>query len=117
IQNNPIQAKVYQELDGLPTWDGNYGIVAEVIGLADGHRCFAMGDISGCAWLAIGLTPVKPLKWLKMIFFASKLNPVAVRIVKSPWRKAFCSFSGDTHVLVADGTTKPSPKSNPATKS
>lgn len=32
IQNNPIQAKVYQELDGLPTWDGNYGIVAEVIG-------------------------------------------------------------------------------------
>lgn len=87
--NNPKAYAEYIEL--VSSGSGGYGIVAELIGLADAARCVG-GDMSSCAWAAVGLTPLKPLKW----------GDEAINSA----RRLFCSFTGDTRILMADGTTK-----------
>jgi RHS repeat-associated protein len=96
--NNPTMASAL--LDARLVREGlndEYGLGNELLGTADAHRCFAKGNASGCVWLAIGLTPAKVLK-LGRLF--SKLRWL-------PWASKACSFSGDTLILMADGTTKP----------
>jgi RHS repeat-associated protein len=91
-RNNPGAYTAY--VDSLRVDFGandQYGLGNELAGSADAHRCFANGDAGGCVWVALGFTPVKLLKLGKLFKTAGK----------------FCSFSGDTPVLMADGSTKP----------
>jgi RHS repeat-associated protein len=62
----------------------------------------AKGSGSACAWLAVGLVPGgKALKLADDVVDATKAARTGERAAKA------CSFSGDTEVLMADGTTKP----------
>ena len=97
-RNNPLACSGYLDSRLVP-FDGDYGIANELLGRADAHRCFATGDASGCAWLAIGITPLKPAKLIKL--------PKILKASRAAEAARFCSFSGDTLVLMADGTTTP----------
>lgn len=39
----------------------------QIIGVADVRDCFAMADPGACGWAIVGITPMKPLKWLKLV--------------------------------------------------
>jgi RHS repeat-associated protein len=88
--NNPEAAKAYNEFLAMIR-DGQYSLVAELTGAADADRCFSNGDVGSCIWTAIGLTPAKALQLTKLLRLFNKA----------------CSFSADTKVVMADGTTKP----------
>ncbi|WP_117211544.1 RHS repeat-associated core domain-containing protein [Allorhizocola rhizosphaerae] len=74
-------------------------LAKELSGYNDAKACFDEGDIAGCAWMVVGLIPVGRLAKV------AKLGTVADTSVDVA--KAYCSFSGDTKVLMADGTKKP----------
>jgi hypothetical protein len=70
------------------------GLLKELTGYNDAKDCYK-GSALGCGFTALFFTPFKLLKVLKV----GENITDAVR--------AACSFSGDTQVLMADGTTKP----------
>jgi len=77
----------------------------EMTGIADAMRCY-QGQWQGCAWLATILIPGG------LIAKAAVKTPIAAARATKATRTAraaniACSFSGDTKVLMADGTTKP----------
>ena len=79
-------------------------VFLEVSGVADATDC-AGGSVSGCVWTAVGFVPVGKL--LKSGARVGELMLDAGRASNDIPASAFCSFSPDTHVLMADGTTKP----------
>jgi RHS repeat-associated protein len=89
-RNNPETAKAFEELLAM-LGEGEYTLFAELNGMADIDRCFSNGDVGSCVWTALNFTPGKALKALKIFKLFGKA----------------CSFSADTKVLMADGTTKP----------
>lgn len=106
VYNNPAAAAERAEIDFSFVVD----LIADILGITDAVDC-AQGKMSGCLWTAAGFIP-----------YGGKFKPIArglesvggafVRAVRvgdkaAPWTRAFCSFDGDTHVLMADGTTKP----------
>lgn len=75
-------------------------IAAEVSGVADAQRCH-QGDWASCGWAAASLIPIPQIKLKKLgdgIIAVGKVRDLG---------RAYCSFPGHTHVLMADGTTKP----------
>ncbi|WJK40205.1 polymorphic toxin-type HINT domain-containing protein [Solwaraspora sp. WMMA2056] len=78
-------------------WEGYRQFLLEVTGIADAQRC-AEGSWSGCLWTASAFIPVGKLKAVDDVY---GLAAGVGRAGKA------CSFSGDTEVLMADGSTKP----------
>ncbi|WP_230514344.1 polymorphic toxin-type HINT domain-containing protein [Salinispora arenicola] len=71
-----------------------------IIGVDDFNECFKEQGWAGCAWLIGGVTPWgKAVKTVKAIRAAGHAGRAA-RAGRA------CSFSGDTDVLMADGSTK-----------
>lgn len=81
---------------GSPVREGAGDFLWEMTGIPDAKRCFE-GTVSGCAWTVVGFTPVRVLKLGKLAKHADEADVAA---------KA-CSFTGETGVLMADGTRKP----------
>jgi hypothetical protein len=73
-------------------------LVGELSGYTDAKECL-QGSAAGCAWTAVGLIPYGKLK------IAGKLGKLGEVLVDTA--RAACSFSGDTRVLMANGSTKP----------
>ncbi|MCW6005385.1 hypothetical protein K1W54_12445 [Micromonospora sp. CPCC 205371] len=67
----------------------------DVVGYNDAKDCVG-GSTGGCVWTVVGLVPFAKVKALGTV------GEVLIDGVR-----AACSFSADTHVLMADGTTKP----------
>ncbi|WP_246002748.1 polymorphic toxin-type HINT domain-containing protein [Allorhizocola rhizosphaerae] len=76
-------------------------IVEELLGIADAKSCLE-GNGFGCVMTVLGLLPIKKLMALKALGDIADTIKVSGDV---PWA-AFCSFSGDTRVQMADGTTK-----------
>jgi hypothetical protein len=78
-------------------------LVAAALGIDDAADCIG-GSAAGCAWTLLGIIPAAKLaKVLKLFRWGDKAADIAKRAA------GFCdnSFDPDTHVLMADGTTKP----------
>jgi RHS repeat-associated protein len=99
--NNPAAAAAYNNRD----FEILGQIIRDLVGITDIQDC-ANGSIGGCAWFASNFVPI-----------GGKIKPVALagaRLLKAsfkvaddvPWN-GFCSFTADTHVLMADHTTTP----------
>ncbi|WP_327710903.1 polymorphic toxin-type HINT domain-containing protein [Streptomyces sp. NBC_00464] len=111
-------------------------LVADVIGLTDAVNCFTKGDVMGCVNTALNAVPWgkiakaikagwKAFKIWRALKKADKLVKEAEDLVRAAEASAKAassqvkamesaaaactkhSFKGDTHVLLADGTTKP----------
>ncbi|WP_327030868.1 polymorphic toxin-type HINT domain-containing protein [Micromonospora sp. NBC_01740] len=67
----------------------------DLLGITDAQNCLK-GQISGCAWTAVGFVPIGKLK---------AAGPIGKALLEGA--DAACSFAGETEVLMADGSTKP----------
>jgi hypothetical protein len=76
----------------------------DLVGITDAKECVG-GSVSGCVWTALGIIPLGKLK------AAGRLGELLLDSAR-----AACSFSGETHVLMADGTTKPISELKPGDK-
>ncbi|MCG5446106.1 hypothetical protein NIE79_004671 [Micromonospora sp. NIE79] len=76
------------------TWASVGDFLGEITGVNDGIDC-ANGSVSGCAWTAVGFVPIGKLK------AAGKIGEALFST-----GKALCSFSAETKVVMADGTSK-----------
>ncbi|TDB77554.1 polymorphic toxin-type HINT domain-containing protein [Micromonospora sp. KC723] len=65
----------------------------DLLGITDVQDC-TKGKVSGCVWTAVGFVPSGKL-----------VGPVGKSLLRRSI-KAACSFSGDTEVLMADGSRK-----------
>jgi RHS repeat-associated protein len=93
-------------------------VLAELSGYNDIKDC-AGGNGLGCFWTVLGFMPQEKLRDLVRLGNIGEGIAASARVVEagriiddSPWGAASClisynSFSGDTKVLMADGTTKP----------
>lgn len=101
--NNPIACKSYTD----QSRDNELlsVLIAEVSGYADAKAC-SQGSVAGCALTAVGFVPIGKLKVLAGL---GKLGKAFKIVDDAPWAGTFCfrSFTADTEVLMADGTTKP----------
>ena len=75
-------------------------ILLELTGIADAKRCLER-EAMGCVWAAVGFVPY--VGWAKRL---KVLDNIAELGAVGRLGKAACSFSGETRVLMADGTTK-----------
>ncbi|SCG71173.1 intein C-terminal splicing region/intein N-terminal splicing region/RHS repeat-associated core domain-containing protein [Micromonospora coxensis] len=66
----------------------------DLLGVTDFQEC-TKGKATGCIWTAVGLIPAGKL-----------VGPVGKSLLRKGIKTA-CSFSGDTEVLMADGSTTP----------
>jgi len=92
-RNNPVAFQAYVDSLISPR-----EIAAELSGVADVQRCIERDYVS-CAWVVLAVMP--HTKGGHMARALSKLEDL-----RAAGRRA-CSFSADTRVLMADGTTKP----------
>ncbi|MFI7026035.1 polymorphic toxin-type HINT domain-containing protein [Micromonospora sp. NPDC049900] len=80
----------------------------ELSGYNDARACLG-GEVSGCAWTAVGLIPVG--KGKGALKLGDELVDLAQASHHNPLNQLIAcglkSFSGDTEVLMADGSTKP----------
>ncbi|BCJ56995.1 hypothetical protein Jiend_04170 [Micromonospora endophytica] len=72
-------------------------LIAQLSGYADARDCATTGSRSACAWTAVALIPAGKVGGI--------LGKELIQWVPSFFRKA-CSFSSETEVLLADGSTK-----------
>lgn len=91
--NNP---KACEEEDASGV-DAAAELILELTGIPDAIDC-AGGSGSACAWTIGGLLSGRLVPAVKTAWAADKLFDVA---------RVACSFSGDTAVLMADGSVKP----------
>lgn len=97
-------------------------VLMEVLGIEDMKNCFTKGDIGACVWMVVGALPIgKILKgkqigealwrvgkaFLKHLDDTKWAEALLARAAKAEQAAAAaCSFSGETRVVLADGTTK-----------
>ncbi|MFG3142191.1 RHS repeat-associated core domain-containing protein [Streptomyces sp. NPDC048211] len=131
---NAVAAAAKKQREGLT--QKVISLVADVIGLTDAVNCFTKGDVMGCVNTALNAVPWgkiakaikagwKAFKIWRAIKKADKLVKEAEDLVRAAEASAKAassqvkamesaaaactkhSFRGDTHVLLADGTTRP----------
>ncbi|MEN3611523.1 polymorphic toxin-type HINT domain-containing protein [Plantactinospora sp. ZYX-F-223] len=94
--NNRSLCKKLQEMEDAHSREIAKAVLLELSGINDAKDCVA-GSASGCIWTAIGLIPWGKWKALKGLDDVADAADLA---------KKACSFSGDTKILLADGSTK-----------
>ncbi len=100
--NNPAACKKYLDEQEHAQLSAIGSFLWELTGIPDAIDC-VHGSVSGCVWTIVGFVPFGKLKGVAEGAGAgADLLEIATKT-----ERAFCSFSGDTRVLMADGTTKP----------
>jgi hypothetical protein len=91
-------------------------ILVEFLGINDIKNCFGEGDVGACISMVVNVIPWSKLFRLGELLGAVKKAWNAVTSFRGQQKRAnkiidavenACSFSGDTEVLMADGTRKP----------
>ncbi|MER7455768.1 polymorphic toxin-type HINT domain-containing protein [Micromonospora sp. NPDC126480] len=95
--NNPKRCAEMEAEENHQAGEFFAGLALELSGYNDAKACVG-GSVSGCAWTGVALIPIVGKA-------AGTLGKSFVKWATKFFGKA-CSFSGDTHVLMADGSTK-----------